>query len=132
MECVFCDSPLESIQGYQICRKCQMVVLDNSFKNEEIICRVRTYLIDIQHKLQTKRNDLYRIEQKYISKEELSQDEITIREKLTEFRSLKNELEFLLGNGSQLNKKSERQLLYKLLMLSSWLTDYMNEDEDSI
>jgi hypothetical protein len=70
------------------------------------------------------RSYLYEIEQKYLSKKELQSNEEEIRTNMLEFQSIRSELELYVNTHSRLSSRRERELLYKLLTLSNWLTKY--------
>lgn len=73
-------------------------------------------------------NFLHDIEQKYILNKDLTPNEQEIRKNIAEFQAIRLELEMYINNVSQLCEKNERSLLYKLIILSEWLSKYFGRD----
>ena len=71
---------------------------------------------------------LHSIEQRHINGEELTAKELEIRDNISEFQSIRSDLETYIKNDFQLSEKNARHLLYRLLVLSKWLSNYFRRD----
>lgn len=71
---------------------------------------------------------MHDIEQKHISGYALTDEEEVIRNNMIEFQDIRLELSARIKNRSHLNKEIERNLLYRLLILSEWFSKYFKEE----
>lgn len=127
--CMFCNKPAVKLGEYYVCDECQTVCFSKNIPLEEKYYLIRNFLSDIQCGVLKQQDILRDIEQEYISRGELTHEEFEIRNKVAEFQSLRLELEFLINNNSQLCEKSDRNLLYRLLVLSEWLSKNFKMDK---
>lgn len=127
MRCIFCENELSIQSGFYVCNNCHTVCFSKSsaLKNKYLL--ILKYLSDIQEKVIDQQAFLHDIEQKHISGYALTDDEETIRKNMIEFQDIRLELNTRIAGGSQLNDKTERKLLYKLLTLSEWFSVYFKE-----
>ena len=127
MECKFCNKVVQDHDGFYICNRCKTVCFTGKVPPDKIPKLIKEYLSNIQDKLSFSSSYLYMIIQKEVLGEQLSAAEQEIYKKLFEFNDVRLCLEEIyLKNGSSLDGKKERQLLYKLLMLSTWLNNLLN------
>lgn len=127
-KCEFCDSPSERYEDIYICKACETVCFFTDCPLDEKHRKVKTYLGEIQSQILEQQEYLHQIEQKRILQVTLSNLEEEICEKMSEFHSICMELEKLIKDGSKLCTKSDRQLLYRLLMMSKWLSGGREDD----
>ena len=128
MKCMFCGKPTEVVDRVNVCNECCTVSFFKNIGLDQKQQLIMEYLNNIQKQLSEQQDYLHAIEQKHILGEELSATELEIHEKLTEFQSVRLELELCIKSNSQLKERSKRHLLYKLLMLSKWLLKYFRRD----
>lgn len=128
MKCKFCEKPTVKLGEFQVCNECYTV----SFLKEITLVEKKHLILDYLNKFQCKaleqQDFLHDIEQKYILNKDLTPDEQEIRKNMAEFQAIRLELETYIKNGSQLCEKNERNLLYRLLILSEWLSKYFGRD----
>lgn len=124
MKCKFCEMPTEMVEGVYVCNECCTVSFSKDIGLDQKQQLIMEYLNNIQKQLLEQQDYLHTIEQKHVLGEELFE----IREKITEFQSLRLELEAHIKSNSQLKEKNERNLLYRLLILSKWLSKYFRRD----
>lgn len=124
MNCKFCERPTEMMEGIYVCNECCTVSFSKNIKLEQKQKLIEEYLNDIQKKILEQQDYLYTIGEKYNLGEKLSVTEFEIFEKLTEFQSVQLDWEIYINSNSHLNEKDERKLLYRLLVLSKWLSKY--------
>ena len=124
MNCIFCGKPTEMVEGIYVCNECCTVSFSQKNELEQRQKLVEEYLNNIQKKLLEQQDYLHTIVQKHTSGEELSITEHEIFEKLTEFHSVRLGLEIYINFNSHSNEIDERKLLYRLLVLSKWLSKY--------
>ena len=128
MKCKFCEKPTIASGEFQLCNECHTVSFSKDITLEEKKYLILDYLNKIQCKVLEQQNFLHDIEQKYILNKALTPDEQEIRKNMAEFQTIRLELEMYINNGSQLCEKNERNLLYRLLILSEWLSKYFGRD----
>lgn len=128
MKCKFCEMPTEIVEGVYVCNKCCTVSFSKDIGLDQKQQLIIEYLNNIQKQLLEQQDYLHIIEQKHVLGEELSETEFEIRKKITEFQSVRLELEAYIKSNSQLKEKNERNLLYRLLILSIWLSKYFRRD----
>ena len=124
MNCKFCGKPTEMVEGIYVCNECCTVSFSKNIKLEQRQKLIEEYLNDIQKKILEQQDYLYTIAKKHNLGEELSVTEFEIFEKLNEFQSVRLDLEIYIKFNSHLNEIDERKLLYRLLVLSKWLSKY--------
>ena len=124
---MFCERPADMLDGIYVCHECQTVCFSKDIEPEEKRHLVSTYLNDIQSKVTSQRDYLYDIENKRFQGNELTAAEAEIVENMLEFQMLRKELNEHIKNDSPLYDKHSRKLLYKLLILSNWLSKYFEK-----
>lgn len=127
MKCEFCEKPIKIMEGVYLCNECCAVSFFKNIELEQKQKLITDYLNDIQTKVLEQKDYLHTIEQKRISGGELSVKEFEIYEKMTEFQSVRLELETCIKNNYELKRKDERNWLYRLLILSKWFSKYFRE-----
>ena len=127
-ECRFCGNPSTKYEGVNVCKDCETVCFFENVSINEKHQKITEYLGEIQSRVLEQQDYFHRIEQKFLSGEILLPLEQEIRTNLLEFQSIRGELEVYIRDGSALNSKNDRQLLYRLLMLSKWLSKYFRRD----
>lgn len=121
--CVFCDGVINILNGYFVCDSCKTVYFSKNITDLEKKTLIKNYLSSIQDDLVKHREYLYGLEQKYINGVSLTVEEEIILNNLLEFRDIRIELEMYLSiNSGTLNKKHIKCLLYRLLIISEWLS----------
>lgn len=128
MKCKFCEKSTIVSGKFRLCNECHTVSFFKDIKLEEKKRLILDYLNNIQCKVLEQQNFLHDIEQKYILNKDLTPNEQEIRKNIAEFQAIRLELEMYINNGSQLCEKNERSLLYRLLILSEWLSKYFGRD----
>lgn len=128
MECKFCGKPTEVVDDVNVCNECCTVSFFKDIGLDQKQQLIMEYLNNVQKQLLEQQDYLHAIEQKHILGEKLSATELEIREKMIEFQSVRLELEAYIKINSHLNEKNERNLLYRLLILSKWLSKYFRRD----
>lgn len=128
MECKFCGNELEILSGIDVCHNCHTVCFSNDISIEGKHSWVLEYLSNIQEKVVAQQAYLHDIEQKHILGSTLTDDEKVIRTNMIEFQDIHLEFNARIENGSHLNDETERKLLYRLLILSEWFTEYFKEE----
>ena len=129
MKCKFCEKQTVEADGFWVCNECHTVSFLKDITAEERKNFVLDYLKNIQYKVLKQQDFLHAIEQKCILKEKLTPTEQEIRKNIDEFQSIRLELETYINNGSELYQKNERNLLYRLLILSEWLSKYFRRND---
>lgn len=124
MNCKFCEKPTIMVGEFQICDECKTVGFYKKISQEEKKCLILDYLNEIQCKVIEQQDFLHDIEQKYILNKDLTPAEQEIRKNMADFQSIRLQLEAHIQNNSQLRKKNERNLLFRLLILSEWFSMY--------
>lgn len=130
MNCKFCGKPLVEKREFHVCDECETVGFFKEVALAETRGLISDYLKNIQCKVMEQQDFLHKIEQKYISHKYLTPDEQEIRKNILEFQSIRIELEVHVRNTSLFREKYERNLLYRLLILSEWLSNYFKERKD--
>ena len=128
-ECRFCGKPSTKHEGVNVCKDCETVCFFENVSINEKHQKITEYLVKTQSQVLEQQNYFHQIEQKYLLGEILLPLEQEIRTNLLEFQSIRGELEVYIRDGAALNSKNERQLLYRLLMLSKWLSKYFRRDK---
>lgn len=128
MKCKFCEKSTIVSGKFWLCNECHTVSFFKDITLEEKKRLILDYLNNIQCKVLEQQNFLHDIEQKYILNKDLTPNEQEIRKNIVEFQAIRLELEMYINNGSQLCEKNERSLLYRLLILSEWLSKYFGRD----
>lgn len=128
MRCIFCANALSIQSGFYVCNNCHTVCFSKSSALENKYSLILKYLSDIQKKVIDQQAYLHDVEQKHISGYALADDEEIIRKNMIEFQDIRLELNTRIAGGSQLNDKTERNLLYRLLILSEWFSEYFKEE----
>lgn len=128
MRCTFCENELSIRSGFYVCNNCRTVCFSKSSALENKYSLISKYLSDIQGKVINQQAHLHNIEQKHISGYTLTADEEAIRKNMIEFQNIRLELSTRIKNRSHLNKDIERNLLYRLLILSEWFSEYFKEE----
>lgn len=121
--CCCCDQELAPVGKYYVCHRCKTVAFTEDIPFEEKCNAINQYLDDVQKKISTKRDELYKLEQKYTLKEELTAEEQEMHEKLSEFQAVFSDLKIILYSGSDAATKRIKMSLYRLLMISDWLRE---------
>ena len=127
MECKFCGKATKLLKGIYVCDECCTVSFSKNIELGQKQKLIIEYLNDIQTKVLEQKDYLHLIEQRYILGEELT-EELEIRDKISEFQSIRLDLETYIKNDFQLSEKNGKHLLYRLLILSEWLTKYFRRD----
>lgn len=128
MRCKFCDNELSIQSGFYVCNSCHTVCFSKSSALENKYSLILKYLSDIQEKVIDQQAFLHDIDQKLISGYALTDEEEVIRKNMMECKNVHSELNTRIASGSQLNDKTERNLLYRLLILSEWFSEYFKEE----
>lgn len=128
MRCIFCANALSIQSGFYVCNDCHTVCFSKSSALENKYSLILKYLSDIQKKVIDRQAYLHDVEQKHISGYALTDDEEIIRKNMIEFQDIRLELNTRIAGCSQLNDKTERNLLYRLLILSEWFSEYFKEE----
>lgn len=128
MRCTFCENELSIQSGFYVCNNCHTVCFSKSSALENKYSLISKYLSDIQEKVIDQQVFLHDIEQKHISGYALTDEEEVIRNNMIEFQDIRLELNTRIAGGSQLNDKTERKLLHRLLILSEWFSEYFKEE----
>lgn len=128
MRCTFCENELSTQSGFNVCNNCHTVCFSKKSALENKYSLILKYLSDIQEKVIAQQAYLHDIEQKHILGDILTPDEKVIRTNMIEFQNIRLELNTRIEHGSHLNDKTERTLLYRLLILSKWLSEYFKEE----
>jgi hypothetical protein len=129
MECIFCGNPTVTYNEYRVCKKCETISFTKEILIEEKRKIIEQYLNNVQLHILKQSEYLHHIEQAYLLKKELTSREEEIRNNMVVFQSIRTELEIYLTSRSILNTKRERELLYRLLELSPWLSKYFLEEK---
>lgn len=128
MRCIFCANALSIQSGFYVCNNCHTVCFSKSSALENKYSLILKYLSDIQKKVIDQQGYLHDVEQKHILGYALTDNEEIIRKNMIEFQDIRLELNTRIAGGSQLNDKTERNLLYRLLILSEWFSEYFKEE----
>ena len=120
--CIYCDGTLPEFNGYIVCDKCKVVLFSNNILDDEKRCLIKDYLTTVRSDLSEKEEFLHAIEQKYIFGETLTKYEETVRNNLMEFNDVFTELDVALKSNDTVNNNHIKGLLYRLLMISEWLS----------
>lgn len=128
MECKFCGKTAKLFKGIYVCDECRTVAFSKNISPKQKRELIKKYLNNIQKKLKKHQPNLHTIDQKYVLKENLTEIEKEIYENLSEFQSIRVELEMYIKSQSDLCKKREQHLLYRLLVLSEWLSKHFESD----
>lgn len=128
MRCIFCANALSIQSGFYVCNDCHTVCFSKSSALENKYSLILKYLSDIQKKVIDQQAYLHDVEQKHISGYALTDEEEIIRKNMIEFQDIRLELNTRIAGCSQLNDKTERNLLYRLLILSEWFSEYFKEE----
>lgn len=127
--CIYCDGTITALNGYLVCDSCKTVCFSKDISDSEKKKLIKNYVISIQTGLEKHREFLHELEQKYINGVLLTAEEQMIRNNLLEFQDIRTELEIYLNNDSgTLNKKHIKSLLYRLLVISEWLSATFRRD----
>ena len=128
MECKFCGKETKLFKGFYICDECSTVSFSKDIEIKQKQKLITEYLNDIQEKVLEQKDYLHSIEQRHINGEKLTAEELEIRDNIYEFQSIRLDLETYIKNGFNLREKNCRHLLYRLLVLSEWLSNYFRRD----
>lgn len=128
MRCTFCENELSIQSEFYVCNNCHTVCFSKNISLKDKCSLILEYLSDIQEKVIAQQAYLHDIEQKHILGDILTPDEKVIRTNMIEFQDIRLELNTRIKNGSHLNNDIERNLLYRLLILSEWLSEYFKEE----
>lgn len=128
MECKFCGKETKLLKGVYVCDECSTVSFSKDIELKQKQKLITEYLNDIQEKVLEQKDYLHSIEQRHINGEELTAKELEIRDNISEFQSIRSDLETYIKNDFQLSEKNARHLLYRLLVLSKWLSNYFRRD----
>ena len=128
MECKFCGKETKLLKGVYVCYECSTVSFSKDIELKQKQKLITEYLNDIQEKVLEQKDYLHSIEQRHINGEKLTAEELEIRDKIYEFQSIRLDLETYIKNGFNLREKNCRHLLYRLLVLSEWLSNYFRRD----
>ena len=121
--CIYCEGATDEFLNFIVCNSCKTVCFTKNITDEEKTSLIEGYIKSIQCGLLKQQDFLHKIEQKHINGEKLSDKENEIRVNLLEFHNIRMELNiYKTGNGNTLNKKNIKNLLYRLLMISEWLS----------
>ena len=125
-KCPFCGKQAANIKEYYVCKNCKIVLYPNAMLSEHKYQLVRKYIEVVQNSLSDRIGCIHDIEQKHMQGHALTAEEDEIRGKLCEFHDIRLELEWYLDRIRGLNKLEARKALYRLLMMSDWLNNYLN------
>ena len=128
MECKFCGKETKLLKGVYVCDECSTVSFSKDIELKQKQKLITEYLNDIQEKVLEQKDYLHSIEQRHINGEKLTAEELEIRDNIYEFQSIRLDLETYIKNGFNLREKTCRNLLYRLLVLSEWLSNYFRRD----
>lgn len=128
MECKFCGKETKLLKGVYVCDECSTVSFSKDIEIKQKQKLITEYLNDIQEKVLEQKGYLHSIEQRHINGEKLTAEELEIRDNIYEFQSIRLDLETYIKNGFNLREKNCRHLLYRLLVLSEWLSNYFRRD----
>lgn len=126
--CIYCDGEFTNLNGYLVCNTCEIVYFSKNISPKQKRELIKKHLNNIQGKLKKHQTNLHTIDQKYVLKENLTEIEKEIYKNLSEFQSIRVELEMYIKGQSDLCKKQEQHLLYRLLVLSEWLSKHFESD----
>lgn len=128
MECKFCGKEAKLLKGVYVCDECSTVSFSKDIELKQKQKLITEYLNDIQEKVLEQKDYLHSIEQRHINGEKLTAEELEIRDNIYAFQSIRLDLETYIKNGFNLREKNCRHLLYRLLVLSEWLSNYFRRD----
>ena len=120
--CIYCEGALTKFKDYLICDKCKVVLFSKDISDDKKKSLINDYLTIVRADLLRKEELLHDIEQKYTLGETLTNDEKMIRNNLVQLNDIFTELDAAFKSNNTLNNKQIKGLLYRLLMISGWLS----------
>lgn len=122
IKCGICDGVLQDYRGYYICPHCKAMHYVKGIHSNESVAMIKNYLNSVQKEIIKRDDEFYNLEQKYIDGSSLTESERLTRTNLINFHAIRIEIEAFLEQGASLKDDRIRGLLYRLLMLSEWLS----------
>lgn len=128
--CRFCGSPVTERGQYYICTNCESVCFTGSVDNKAIKEMITQHLAEVQDMLDKRGHCLHNVAQKSIDGK-LAKSEEEIYTKLSLFTSIRKELSTYLSDDITLSDPHIHQLLYKLLIISEWISSFGTDQLNS-
>ena len=127
MECQYCDKATELLNKVEVCNECCTVSFSKDIEPKQKHKLIMDYLNGIQTKISIQKDCLNVIDEKRRQSMELTSTELEILTNIDKFQSIRVGLEDAIKHHSHLKKKKEQNLLYQLLVLSDWLSEFLGD-----
>lgn len=132
-QCYYCNQKLIAVREWYVCHHCKTVAFTRDISFEEKSETIIKFLDDVQKKVLTQQDSLFKLEQCSISGKKLTDEEKMTLENMKKFRSAYTDLHFFTeGSWSGKSGSSQRrtkEALYQLLMISDWLKEKFEIEE---
>lgn len=127
MNCKYCQKPTKVLNNIEVCNDCCTVSFSKDIELKQKYYMIIDYLNDIQTKILARKDFFDNIEEHRHSGMELTSKELEIYGNIDKFQSIRVDLEGAIKRNSHLKKKKEQNLLYQLLVLSDWLSEFLGD-----